>query len=391
MRKKKLLTLIGGISLILVLAVMPFSAACPAPPAEEEAPPAEEEWPVTPTGEPYSYGSPEWDKVVAAAKAEGEINAYGYGFTGDRGKLLEDTFCKEYGIKINPVSALSGQLYERIKTEMAVDKVVADLLNITPRWTLVCQQDGMFIETASQLPELKATKADDWVLPMILAEGQIVSASGVPMGMAINTKLVPPEEEPTSWYDLLDPKWKGKIVFESPSMGGTPYLMWQAMPKMGIDREDYFRKLGENEPIIESNVFTAYDAVKEGRAAVMFLGGTDVASEFFAGGAPIKWINTKEGCVWQPGGNYSRIKGGPHPNASLLFINWSLTVEGQKAVGEGYHGLMPRAGIGPYYNPGAVPDGIPKLWTLSYEEQLEMDALQASGIMDKLLGVPVLR
>lgn len=46
MRNKKLITLLGSICLVLVLAALPFMAACPAPPAEEEEvtpPPAEEE------------------------------------------------------------------------------------------------------------------------------------------------------------------------------------------------------------------------------------------------------------------------------------------------------------------------------------------------------------
>ena len=42
MRNKRLITLLGSICLVLVLAALPFMAACPAPPAEEEeAPPIE--------------------------------------------------------------------------------------------------------------------------------------------------------------------------------------------------------------------------------------------------------------------------------------------------------------------------------------------------------------
>ena len=54
MRNKRLITLLGSICLVLVLAALPFMAACPAPPAEEEAPPPaeeEEEPPAKPTGE----------------------------------------------------------------------------------------------------------------------------------------------------------------------------------------------------------------------------------------------------------------------------------------------------------------------------------------------------
>jgi len=63
MRRNKLLTLIGSVGLVLVLAVMPFMAACPAPaPPEEEAPPPpEEEAPLPPEGKPTSTKVYHWN------------------------------------------------------------------------------------------------------------------------------------------------------------------------------------------------------------------------------------------------------------------------------------------------------------------------------------------
>ena len=43
----------------------------------------------------------------------------------------------------------------------------------------------------------------------------------LPYGILINTDLVKPADEPKSWQDLLDPKWKGKIVMFDPTISGN--------------------------------------------------------------------------------------------------------------------------------------------------------------------------
>ena len=38
--------------------------------------------------------------------------------------------------------------------------------------------------------------------------------------IAINTNLVPPDQEPKTWLDVLDPKWKGKVAMDDPRGSG---------------------------------------------------------------------------------------------------------------------------------------------------------------------------
>ena len=84
MEEKKLLALFGSVCLILVLAVLPFMAACPAPPAEEEeAPPAEEEVPPP---------VPELPKeLVWGSRATGDYNIQAVGFIKVTDKYMPTT------------------------------------------------------------------------------------------------------------------------------------------------------------------------------------------------------------------------------------------------------------------------------------------------------------
>ena len=51
------------------------------------------------------------------------------------------------------------------------------------------------------------------------------------MGILINTRLVKPEDEPKSWNDLNDPKWKGKILSDDMRPLGSGNTMFAILQK----------------------------------------------------------------------------------------------------------------------------------------------------------------
>lgn len=293
-----------SIYLVILMLMMPISLITP----------AKAETPRKP-----GYG-PEWDKIVAAAKIEGEINAYGYGFTGDKGKRLEETFGKKYGIKINPTSAMSAQLCERVKTESAMGKVVADLMNVVLDAEFELVLAGLTEEIASKLPELSVTAKNEWYYYPATPEGHIITPDKSVHGLVINQDLVRPKDEPTSWYDLLDPKWDGKIVMGSPTLSGEAYRLWLFADKLGIaDPEGYYRKLAKNHPVVESNLFKAGERLAAGDFAINFINYSGWAGPLKLAGVPLKIANTKEGLVTLPGSSLILVKGRSASQCGLGF------------------------------------------------------------------------
>lgn len=109
----------------------------------------------------------------------------------------------------------------------------------------------------------------------------------------------------------------------------------------------------------------------------------------YKAGAPIKGAHT-EGVVWQPA-NFGRIKGGPHPNATLVFINWLLTKEGNAVFAQFYYDVPTRVGVGPFLVPGAVPDKMPPVYYLTHEEQLAAITIMKTGILEGLMKLPAVK
>ena len=125
------------LSIFLVIISMIVACATPPPvPTPTPTPPS------IPT--PAAAYGPEWDKIVAAAKVEGELTGYGSIFTAERG--LQKDFGDKYGIKINGVAALSPALAERIKTEVAIGKQVCDVSSVTFSVTTGMVNDGLLQE-----------------------------------------------------------------------------------------------------------------------------------------------------------------------------------------------------------------------------------------------------
>jgi iron(III) transport system substrate-binding protein len=279
-----------------------------------------------------------WEQIVAAAKKEGRLNFY-VGRYGSEPLLNE--FRKEFPeIKLVTVNGTGNSLGTRIITEIRAGHVVADLFSGGANTNFEVLYEGKALDSIKSLLFLpEVLDETNWL------EGRhrytdpeqrhvfIYIANPSSSGFYYNTNMVNPKEIKSYW-DLVNPKWKGKYVSQDPLGTGLGASMqfYFYHPDLGAD---YIRKLfGDMQPVFGRDRRQITDWLAQGRYALC-VGCRDTARAK-SQGLPVDELDNvdwKEGVqLTSGGGSMSFIKGAPNPNAAKVFVNWFLSRRGQIAL-----------------------------------------------------------
>jgi iron(III) transport system substrate-binding protein len=310
----------------------PAPTAAPKPttaPAAAGAPaPQPTAAPAPPTAAPASSASSldaAIGKYYEAAKKEGKLVVYGVG-NATLYNPIRDAFMKKFpGIQLEGVDQRGRESREKIFAEQQSKNYVADVVISGTDTQNELTQNGFFetfqpTELANVIPELVPT--DRANSPRTISIFTI----------AVNTNLVPPDKEPKTWSELLDPKWKGKLEMDDPRGSGPGGTILSGVEVLyGLDNVD--SKLAEQNIFFATQAGPLLDGLARGEYAVFLSSGhTDVIAQRKAG-APIKQIKPSDGVGITPI-NQGVLKNAPHPNAAKLWIEWSLSEEGQTLLAQ---------------------------------------------------------
>ena len=151
--------------------------------------------------------------------------------------------------------------------------------------------------------------------------------------MGYNTKLVDAKDAPTGYMDLLDPKWKGKLVKSHPGYSGTSLTATYAITK--LLGWEYLEKLSKQQVQQLQSTTAPPKSIASGERAVMVEGNEYNMFIEIDAKSPVRIIYPKEGTpfVTSPTAIFAEA---PHPNAARVFQNFLYTAKTQQlAVDEG--------------------------------------------------------
>lgn len=283
----------------------------------------------------------EWEKVLDLAKREGTLAMIGP--TGsDRRDAMVNPFQKKYGITVEYFSERGPGIGPRLSAERGAGLYNWDLV-ITGTTTALNSliPAGMLdpIEPTLILPDVKDPKRwrggeHEYIDP---GRRLFVMSQSLFATLFVDPNVVKPGEI-KSYKDLLQPKWKGKLVADDPTRAGpglATFTFFYLHPDLG---PNYIRDLAKQELVMMRDYTQQLDSLVKGKYLVLIGVSEPTADEWARKGLPVAIVDPRQ---LKEGTGLSASSSGlglfnkaPHPNAARVYINWLLSKEGQTAFAQ---------------------------------------------------------
>ncbi len=258
--------------------------------------------------------------LIEGAKKEGQMVFYAAMNVDDSNRMLvgfekKYPFIKTKLFRLGSTQLLTKMLAEKRAGFHNCDVVTNNLFEFD-----VKTKEGMLGKYMS--PEAKA-------IPAIFKDpaGYWASLYLQPFGITYNTRLVAPQDVPKGYADLLHPRWKGKMSLDRGDeswLAGIIHIMGE---EKGLN---YARKMAEQNINFRSGHTLLLQMLAAGEFSLDINSHVQRAERNRHLGAPLDWVAPEPSLVsYNPIGITANP---PHPNAAKLFVDYTLSREGQRIV-----------------------------------------------------------
>ncbi len=287
-------------------------------------------------------------ELIEAARREGRVNWYTTMLIEQFARPVAAAFERKYGVKVEVHRGDVAALPVRIANEGKSGRMQSDVFdgtNTVPALKRLGFVEQWIPETSTRLPAEFRDPDGFWAGThfYVLTPG-------------INTELVTPGSEPKTFEDLLNPRWKGKMVWSaSPVTPAGPGFIGLVLTLMGEENGmNYLRQLARQDVTgIHTGVRQVFNKVIAGEFSIGLQMINNHAIVSRAQGAPAGWIPMQPASAVLSG--ISVTKGAPHPNAGKLLTDFIVSREGQEFIRDAEY--MPVDSDVPLKHPEIRPDG----------------------------------
>ncbi len=286
-----------------------------------------------------------WDDVVLAAQKEGTVNLYA-GWGPKTRTMLTEAFGKKYGITLNLTPfARESEMLAKVTTERAANMRVADVFGGGTSTLMLGLKPAGFlgkIESLIMMPDIMDKKT--WLggqgLPFADKDRTTVGMLGVVLHNVIYNTSQIRKDQLTSYKDILKPEFKGKIVLDDPTNSGSgnafmahlAYNLWNEDEAI-----NYLKRLIELGVVIERDKRILVESVARGKYSIGLGPYREMFTQFIDEGAPIGVPTLTEPLAASASAGGLGVAIEPaHPNATIVFVNWLLSREGQSQLARSF-------------------------------------------------------
>jgi iron(III) transport system substrate-binding protein len=286
----------------------------------------------------------------AAAKAEGTVVWYSSTPIAIAQELAS-MFEKKTGVKVDLFRSGGSQIMRRFQQEAQAGRVAADVLTASDPGALAdLAEKGAFTAFKPAHFDKVPESARD-------PQGRYVAQRLNLVTIYYRTDKVAPEDVPTTLAELVNPKYKGKLVIADPSFAALQLaVMGTIAQKLGWD---FYEKLAENDAMVVQGGEQVSDMVKRGERLIAVAASNSYAADARIDGFPIKTVYPADGTFIVPSPS-AIVAGSTHPNAAKLFATFLLSDEAQV--------LFPKNGGYASRTDVAPPEGSPALAEMKITE-----------------------
>jgi iron(III) transport system substrate-binding protein len=330
MRSTRRTRTVAAVVASLTLAACGGSPTAGSSDEDKAAPAAEEQSKAVETYERINAlsGQERTDELQKCAAEEGALSIYTSNTDIDD---LVEGFEEVVDVDVSVYRGNSESVLQRLLQEQEAEFYGNDVIETNALELNVAQKEGLLSPYESELREAvrEEGKAEGWTATRFNT-----------FVVGWNTDLVKPGQEPKSFEELADPKWKGKLSMEVGDVDWFTALHQYFVEEKGMSEQeatDLFNEIAANSKTAKGHTVQG-ELLSAGQFAVAVSSYSHTIDKAAAKGAPVAWKPASgepvQPVVVRPNG-IGLMKTATNPCAAMLFVDYELT-GGQKVFEEAF-------------------------------------------------------